>query len=77
MFKLNHKECHNAPLYKLLQNGLRFALLSSAGEEILNKTGSCSIEYVLKTDRYSYKLDIPKKQFKGSSVVEIKSLLMD
>lgn len=64
MFKLSPKELHNRPIHHLLQNGFRFALISSTGA-------------ILKTERYAYKLDLPKKQFRGSKVVEIKNLLVD
>lgn len=75
MFKLNQKETHNRPIEKLLQNGFRFALVSSTGAEVLHKTGSCSFEHVLKAERYAYKLDLFKKQFRGSKVIEIKTFL--
>lgn len=63
MFRLSKKEAHNKPIAALLNNGYRFALLSSTGA-------------ILKTERYEYKLDIHKKSFRGSKIVEIKDLLI-
>lgn len=63
MYKLSMREKLNKPLWGLLNNGYRFALIKRDGE-------------IIKAVRYAYQLDIEKKVHRGSKIVRIKDLLM-
>lgn len=62
MYRLSEKERHNKPLHNLLNNGYKYALISSTGA-------------ILKTVRYSYQLETMKKGFPNSCIKPITELL--
>lgn len=64
MFKVNSKIKLNKPIHDLLNNGYVFALINS------DKT-------IPDKSRYHYQLTTKQKHYKGSAIVEIKTLLIE
>lgn len=64
MFKVSSKIKINKPIHDLLNNGYVFALINS-DKSILDKS------------RYHHQLTTKQKHYKGSAIVEIKTLFIE